>query len=70
MVAAHLADLEAARECGLQTIYVERVGEESWPTEKIDDAKSKGWVDMWVGIGDDSVGGGILEIARNLEGKK
>ena len=70
MVAAHLADLEAARECGLQTIYVERVGEESWPTGKIDGAKSKGWVDMWVSIGDDSVGGGILEIARNFAGKK
>ena len=70
MVAAHLADLEAARECGLQTIYVERVGEESWSTGKIHDAKSRGWVDMWVGIGDDSVGGGLLEIARNLEGKR
>ena len=69
MVAAHLADLEAARECGLQTIYVERVGEESWPTGKIDDAKSRGWVDMWVNIGDNSVGGGLLELVRNLEGK-
>lgn len=70
MVAAHLADLEAARECGLQTIYVERFGEESWPTGKIDDAKSKGWVDMWVNIGGNSVGGGILEIARNFGDKE
>lgn len=70
MVAAHLADLEAARECGLQTIYIERAQEESWPTGKIDDAKSKGWVDVWVSIGDDSVGGGTLEVARNLEGER
>ena len=69
MVAAHLADLEAARECGLQTIYIERMQEESWPTEKIDGAKSKGWLDMWVSLGDDSAGGGILEVARNLEGE-
>lgn len=70
MVAAHLADLEAARECGLQIIYIERAQEESWPPEKMDGAKSKGWADMWVSIGDDSKGGGILEVARNLEGEQ
>lgn len=70
MVAAHLADLEAAKDCGLQTIYIERAQEETWPVGKIEGAKSKGWVDMWVGIRDDSVGGGILEVARNLEGAK
>ena len=71
MVSAHLADLEAARECGLQTIYVERSQEESWPIEKIDGAKSEGWVDMWVRIGDDdTVEGGFLEIARNFEGEQ
>ena len=48
-------DLEAARECGLQIIYIERMQEESWPTGKIDG-------------GDDSVGG--LEVARNFEGEK
>lgn len=69
MVAAHLADLEAARECGLQTIYIERTQEESWATEKIHGAKSKGWLDMWVSLGDDSAGGGILEVAGNLEGE-
>ncbi len=70
MVAAHLADLEAAWECGLQTIYIERAQEESWPTGKVDDAKIKGWTDIWVSIGDESAGGGILEVARNLEGEK
>jgi len=33
MVAAHLEDLQAARECGLQNVYVKREGEESWPVE-------------------------------------
>ncbi|CAF9921293.1 MAG: hypothetical protein ALECFALPRED_001757 [Alectoria fallacina] len=70
MVAAHLADLDAARECGLQTIYIERTQEETWPADKIDGAKSKGWADMWVTIDDDTVGGGILEVARNLEGEQ
>ena len=70
MVAAHLADLDAARECGLQTIYIERTQEETWSAEKIDGAKSKGWADMWVTIDDDTVGGGILEVARNLEGEQ
>ena len=70
MVAAHLADLEAAKNCGLQTIYIERAQEETWPADRVEGAKSKGWVDMWVRIDDDSVGGGILEVARNLEGGK
>ena len=69
MVAAHLADLEAARDCGLQTIYIERIQEESWSTEKIGGAKSKGWVDMWITTGDDRVGGGILEVAKNFKGE-
>lgn len=69
MVAAHLGDLDAARKCGLQTIYIERAQEESWPADKIDETRSKGWLDMWVGI-DGTAGGGILEVARNLEGKK
>ena len=68
MVAAHMGDLEAARECGLQTIYIERAGEESWSAGKVHDAKSKGWVDMWVGLGDDGAGGGILQVAKNLNG--
>lgn len=38
MVAARLGDLEAARMCESQNIYIERGLEESWPTEKIDGA--------------------------------
>ena len=30
MVAAHLVDLQAARNCGFKTIYVERRQEEDW----------------------------------------
>ena len=67
MVAAHLNDLEAARGCGLQTIYIERAQEELSSTESVADAKNKGWVDMWVGLGDNGEGGGILQVARNLE---
>ncbi len=70
MVAAHFGDLEAARECGLQTIYIERAQEEPWTTGETDNFKSKGWIDMWVGIEDDSVGGGILQVARNFKGGK
>ena len=70
MVAAHMDDLEAARECGLQTIYIERAQEQSGSIEKVADAKSKGWVDMWVGLGDNSEGGGILQAAKNLEDGK
>ena len=67
MVAAHLGDLEAARACGLQTIYIERDQEESWAVEKVREAKRKGWVDMWVGSEENFVGGGILEIGRKFE---
>ena len=41
MVAAHLADLEAARDCGLQTIYIERAQEESCPRGKLMTPKAK-----------------------------
>ena len=67
MVAAHLGDLQAARACGLQTIYIEREAEESWPAEKVNKAKEEGWVDMWVGLDEKGVGGGILEVVRNFE---
>lgn len=70
MVAAHLGDLQAAKKCGLQTIYVEREAEESWPIEKVREAKREGWVDLWVGIDDNLVGGGILEVARKMENWK
>ncbi|RMZ73003.1 haloacid dehalogenase type II [Pyrenophora seminiperda CCB06] len=48
MVAAHLADLKAAKENGLQTIYVERDGEEDWSEDQIEEARSAGWVDVWI----------------------
>jgi len=66
MVAAHLADLEAAHECGLRTIYVEREQEESWSTEEIEAAKREGWVDLWVGLGERDGNGGFLEVVRRL----
>ncbi|KAK4693531.1 2-haloacid dehalogenase, partial [Lecanoromycetidae sp. Uapishka_2] len=67
MVAAHLGDLQAAKESGLQTIYVERLDEESWPLEKVREAKRKGTFDIWVGMDEKIDGGGILEVARHLE---
>ena len=67
MVAAHLGDLAKARECGLQTIYIQRPDEEAWTLEEVGTAKKEGWVDMWIGIGDKNVGGGILECCRQFE---
>lgn len=67
MVAAHLGDLRAAKDCGLQTIYIERPEEESWDVEKVREAKRKGWVDMWVDSEENFVGGGILEVNRKFE---
>ncbi|EPS29131.1 hypothetical protein POX_f08186 [Penicillium oxalicum] len=62
LVAAHLADLEAARKCGFQTIYVEREKEEEWTMEKAAQAKADGSVDMWVNSGEE----GLIEIARRF----
>ena len=67
MVAAHLGDLDAARRCGLQTVYVERAGEEGWSEEEVGGAKKDGWVDMWVRLDETDSGGGILEVARRLK---
>lgn len=64
LVAAHLGDLRAARGCGYQTIYVEREGEEGWDRVELEKAKSEGWVDMWLGLGEGK--GGLLEIARRF----
>lgn len=67
MVAAHLGDLEAARKGGLQTVYVERTGEEAWSEEQVREAKREGWVNMWVKLDETDSGGGLLEVARRLK---
>lgn len=64
MVAAHLNDLKAAKENGLQTIYVERAGEEDWDREEIEKARTAGWVDMWVGLGNGNRG--FITVAEKL----
>lgn len=62
LVAAHLKDLQAAKNCGFQTIYVERELEEAWSAEQVAQAKADGFVDIWVEM--DS--GGFMEVARRL----
>ncbi|KAG4431900.1 hypothetical protein IFR05_012612 [Cadophora sp. M221] len=62
MVAAHLGDLEAARACGMRTVYVERRMEEDWrPGEERFEAARR-WVDVWVKEDE----GGFLEVARRF----
>jgi 2-haloacid dehalogenase len=60
LLAAHLGDLEAARRCGYQTIYVEREGEEERERADVRRARQEGWVDMWIALGQ----GGLVEVAR------
>ena len=67
MVAAHLVDLVKADACGLQTIYIERVGEEAFTVDQVRAAKREGWVNMWVGLEEQFVGGGIREVGRLFE---
>lgn len=62
LVAAHLSDLKAAKDCGFQTIYVERKLEEAWSKEEAAKAKAEGWVDMWV----DSRSNGFQEVAKRF----
>lgn len=62
MVAAHLSDLKAARECGFRTIYVERAQEEDWKVTSAEYQDAKGWVDMWVSSEDE----GLLEVAQRF----
>ncbi|MCJ1484009.1 hypothetical protein MMC06_004177 [Schaereria dolodes] len=67
MVAAHLGDLRAARDCGLKTIYVEREEEEDYSIEEIEKARSEGWVNIWIGLHDGKEGErGFLAVARRL----
>ena len=66
MVAAHLGDLQAAKNCGLQTIYIERSSEEPWSSEQVREARAQDWVDLWIKFDERTNGGGILEIAAQL----
>lgn len=71
MVAAHLGDLIAAKECGLKTIYVEREMEEDLQADEISTAMQEGWVDMWVGLQDGEDGNrGFLEVSKRLQAAK
>ncbi|KAJ5896603.1 uncharacterized protein N7473_006002 [Penicillium subrubescens] len=62
MVAAHLKDLQAAKRCGFQTVYVEREKEEAWSAEQVVQAKEDGFVDIWVVLNT----GGFVEVARRF----
>ncbi|OCK79210.1 haloacid dehalogenase [Lepidopterella palustris CBS 459.81] len=62
MVACHLNDLKAAKSNGLQVIYVERPLEEDWSQQEVENARNAGWVDLWIGIGQD----GFLTMAEKL----
>jgi 2-haloacid dehalogenase len=62
MVAAHLADLKAARDCGLRTVFVERPGEEDQPKESAPYLLAKQWVDIWISQNEE----GLLQVARRL----
>lgn len=63
MVAAHLPDLKAAKGCGYRTIYVERPLEEDWDGQQIEEAKTAGFVDLWVTAGEN----GFLAAVERLE---
>ena len=67
MVAAHLGDLDAAKKLGLNTVYIERREEESWPQEQLEQAKAEGWVDVWIGMEHASEGGGVIELTKILK---
>lgn len=67
LVAAHLGDLQAAKRCGLQTVYVEREREEAWSKDKVSEAWTEEWVDLWVASGAGE--GGLVEVARRLGGR-
>ncbi|KAL6232197.1 hypothetical protein BDW75DRAFT_243184 [Aspergillus navahoensis] len=63
LVAAHLHDLQAAKKCGFQTIYIGRPFEEAWDSESVARAKEEGFVDYWIEVG----GSGLLDVARYFE---
>ncbi|OAA55372.1 haloacid dehalogenase, type II [Cordyceps fumosorosea ARSEF 2679] len=61
MVAAHMADLEAARAAGMRTVYVKRRGEEEWDDKRLEEARA--WVDLWI----DEEEEGFVTLAERLE---
>jgi 2-haloacid dehalogenase len=63
LVAAHLEDLQAAKKCGFQTIYLERELEEAWDSEGVARARENGVVDHWVEVG----GLGLIEVAKYFD---
>ncbi|KAH7262050.1 HAD-like domain-containing protein [Fusarium tricinctum] len=63
MVAAHLNDLEAARACGLRTVYIERPREEAWGVADERFQRAQDWVDVWITENDQ----GFLTLAQKLE---
>ena len=65
LVAAHLSDLWAAKQCGLRAFYVERPFAERYRPEQVEQARRDGWVDMWVEYGE----GGLHGVADRLEAK-
>ncbi|KAI4112404.1 MAG: hypothetical protein LQ345_006446 [Seirophora villosa] len=69
LVAAHLSDLKAAKECGFQTIYLERVDEEDWTADEVAQARREGWVDMWIGLDDHRTHelGGLCEVRARFQ---
>lgn len=68
LVCARLADLEVAKECGFQTVYLQREGEETMtPHEFHESLGRKLFLDMYIGKSEKEAGGGILEIAKRFE---
>jgi 2-haloacid dehalogenase len=63
MVAAHLNDLQAARSCGLRTIYVERPQEEDWGRDEDRYKEARQWVDLWISQEEE----GLVEVAKRLD---
>jgi len=62
MVAAHLRDLQAAKDCGFKVVYVTRPQEESWGAKDLAEAKRRGWVDVWIDEDDN----GFVTVAERL----
>ena len=66
MVAAHLGDLNAARQFGLRTVYIERKGEEAWTKAEIEKTREEGWVNVWIGVDEANAVGGVMALAEIL----